>query len=216
MKYASMSHMEVRKMFEQAIKEVSVKEIKELTRNSLEKRHMLHSLFESKTMPVDGCFEKTQNVIDDNGKIFREGNSLLPEKSFEVNGYHYQTDELGRVTKAEGKIRIEEGRSRNMEDVRRIDDQEYKEEDQRGHLIGHRFGGSDRLENLVPMDAELNQKAYAGIENRLADAMKDGADVRLKVEPIYEGNSTRPKEFKISYSIDGEKEITILKNGGIA
>ena len=101
---------------------------------------------------------------------------------------------------------------RDMEDVRKIDGQEYKSTDDRGHLIGHQFDGSDKLENLVPMDAKLNQGDFVKLENTLADAVKDGADVKLKVEPVYEGDSARPAEFRVTYSIDGDKDTVVFKN----
>ena len=101
---------------------------------------------------------------------------------------------------------------RDMENVKKIDGQEYKPGDDRGHLIGHQFGGSDKLENLVPMDAKLNQGDFVKLENTLADAVKDGGDVKLKVEPVYENDSTRPVEFKVSYSIDGDKDVIVFKN----
>ena len=101
---------------------------------------------------------------------------------------------------------------RDMESVRHKEGQEYRDTDDRGHLIGHQFGGSDRLENLVPMDAKLNQGDFVKLESTLADAVKDGADVRMKVEPVYEGDSTRPSEFRVTYSIDGDKDVVVFKN----
>lgn len=160
-------------------------------------------------------FEKTgaKEYYDDNGTKYREGDSLLPNAHFEVRGYQYETDNQGRILSAEGQLRVRDPNyKRDMEDVRRIDGQEYKSTDDRGHLIGHQFDGSDRLENLVPMDAKLNQGDFAKLENTLADAVKDGANVRLKVEPVYEGDSTRPSEFRIIYSIDGDKETVVFKN----
>ena len=49
--------------------------------------------------------------------------------------------------------------------------------DQRGHLIADRFNGSNGLENIVAMGGEVNQKAYAAIEQKCADALADGAEV---------------------------------------
>lgn len=154
-----------------------------------------------------------KEYFDDNGEKYREGDCLLPNTTFEVNGYQYEADDQGRVISAEGKLRMRApDYERNMEDVRKIDNQEYKSGDDRGHVIAHQFGGSDKLENLVPMDAKLNQGDYAKLENTLADAVKDGADVRLKVEPVYENDSTRPSEFKVSYSIDGDRDVIVFKN----
>ena len=160
----------------------------------------------------------TKEYYDDNGVKYREGERLLPETAYEKNGYQYETDDKGRIISAEGKLRIRDADyDREMEPgVRQFEGQEYKENDERGHLIGHQFEGSDKLENLVPMDGELNRGDFARLENTLADAVKDGADVRLKVEPTYEGDSARPSEFRVSYSIDGDYDVTVFKNGSEA
>lgn len=158
--------------------------------------------------------EKKEKIYyDDNGEKYREGNKLEPNKVFEINGYRYETDDKGRIISVEGWLRMKvHDYVRNMEDVRKMEGQEYESGDDRGHLIAHQFGGSDKLENLVPMDAKLNQGDFAKLENELADAVKDGADVKIKVEPVYAGDSTRPTEFRVSYSIDGDKNVVVFKN----
>lgn len=155
-------------------------------------------------------------TIDDNGQEFRTADKLLPSKKFEVNGYQYETDSEARVISASGKLRIRDSEyNRNMENVRNKEGQEYRQSDDRGHLIAHRFGGSDKLENLVPMDAELNQGDYVKLENSFDEALRNGAEVYLTVEPVYQGDSARPSEFRISYVIDGEKEVTVFRNGEV-
>lgn len=156
---------------------------------------------------------QSKQYFDDNGKLYRQGDHLLPNTQYEVNGYSYETDDKSRIVSAEGKLHLrDDDYKRNMESVRGKEGQEYRERDEQGHLIGHQFGGSDRLENLVPMDAKLNRVDFVKIEKTLADAVRDKADVRLKVEPVYEKNSTRPSEFKVSYSIDGDRETTVFRN----
>lgn len=124
-----------------------------------------------------------------------------------------RTDGEGRIVEASGKLKIKApDYERDMENVRHKEGQEYRDTDDRGHLIGHQFGGSDRLENLVPMDAKLNQCDFVKLETTFADAVKDGADVNMKVEPVYEGDSTRPTEFRVTYSIDGDKDVVVFKN----
>ena len=153
-----------------------------------------------------------KKYTDDRGVVYREDDRLLPNKSFESNGYLYKTDSNGRLVSAEGRLRVEEGTPRNMENVRNLDSQEYKNSDDRGHVIGHQFGGSDRLENLVPMDSKLNQGDFAKLENKLADAVKAGAKVDYKVDIRYANNSSRPSAFRVSYRIDGEKDTVVFKN----
>lgn len=154
-----------------------------------------------------------KSYYDDNGELYRIKDALLPNNSYEINGYKYATDEKGRIVSAEGKLHLrEDDYERNMEDVRNKEGQDYKSGDERGHVIGHQFGGSDRLENLVPMDAKLNHGDFFSLEKKLADAVWEKADVRLKVEPVYKDDSTRPSEFRVSYSIDGDRQTTVFRN----
>lgn len=163
------------------------------------------------TTPVDSTSAK--EYYDDNGTKYREGDSLLPNTQFEIREYQYETDDHGRVKSAEGQLRIRDSSyERDMEDPRKMANQEYKEKDDRGHLIAHRFDGSDHLENLVPMNEDVNRRDFAGLERTLSDAVQDGANVRMKVEPVYEGDSARPSEFRVTYSINGDKDVVVFKN----
>lgn len=188
-------------------KEMTIKELNDAVKFEFNK-----AAEEAKTEGQESAGFK--EYFDDNGTKYREGDNLLPDTEFEVNGYKYKTDDKGRTVSAEGKLRMRDpDYTRNMEEVRKIDGQKYKPGDDQGHLIGHQFEGSDKLENLVPMDAKLNRGDFKKLEMTLADAIvKDGADVRLKVEPVYEGDSTRPTEFKVSYSIDGDKDVVVFRN----
>lgn len=154
---------------------------------------------------------------DDNGQLYRTGNEVAANKEIEKNGYLFKTDEKGRTISAEGKLQLRDHEGRNpMEDSRDVVGHgEMKDSDDRGHLIGDQFNGSGDLLNLVPMDSTLNKGDYKKLENTLADALKDGADVRVKIEPVYEGDSHRPSKINFSYDIDGEKEVVVFKNGGM-
>lgn len=151
---------------------------------------------------------------DDNGKIYRDANSLLPGIEIVKNGYTYKTDDLGRVTSAEGQLQAKnhEGYNKISDSMEKVGKGDQEKDDQRGHLIADRFNGSGDIANLVPMNGELNQGDYASMENKLSDAVNVGADVYYKVEPVYVGDSHRPSEFRVSYSIDGEKDIVVFKN----
>ena len=158
--------------------------------------------------------ESPREYRDDNGAKYREDDRLVPNIEFERNGYKYKTDAEGRVISAEGELQVKnhDGRS-EMDSRASVDKGDMRNTDDRGHLIADRFNGSGGIENLVPMDSELNQHGdYKKMENTLADAMKDGVKVELKVEPVYEGDSTRPSEFRVTYSMDGEKEVAVFKN----
>ena len=158
--------------------------------------------------------QENKDYLDDNGNKYRVGDNLIPNNEFKVNDYKYKTDDKGRVVSAEGKLQIKDHDGRNEMDSRAaVDKGDMRKSDDRGHLIADRFNGSGGIENLVPMDSELNQHGdYNKMENTLADAMNNGAKVELKVEPIYQNDSTRPSEFRVTYSIDNDKTMSVFKN----
>ncbi len=159
---------------------------------------------------IDG----NKEYFDDNQLKYREGNDLIPNNTFEINNYIIKTDDMGRVISTEGQLQVKDHEDRRDMDPRSVVNKgDMRDTDDRGHLIADRFNGSGGIENLVPMDSELNRHGdYMKMENTLADAVNAGASVYLKVEPRYENNSTRPSEFKVTYTIDGEKEVHVFKN----
>lgn len=151
---------------------------------------------------------------DDNGEVYRIGNELLPNNVYVENGYTYLTDSEGRVKSAEGQLQLsEEPRKQISDSMETIGKGDQKEGDQKGHLIGDRFGGGNGLENIVAMDGRVNQSDYKRIENTCARALESGHGVYLKVVPKYDKSSNRPTSFRIIYTIDGEKTVTTVKNG---
>lgn len=155
---------------------------------------------------------------DDNGKEYRIGDNLIPDNSYEINGYLYKTDSEGRISSVDGMLQmrsLDDYPRNTIDTIDQIGKGSEKPDDERAHLIGHRFGGGDNLENMVPMARELNRGDYKKMENELADAVKDGADVRLKVEPIYEDDSYRPTEVRATYSIDGDCSVKVFRNGEV-
>lgn len=156
---------------------------------------------------------KEKEQLDDNGKVYRKGNELAPSSEFVINGYKYKTDEFGRTISAEGTLRIrDEDHRRNMD----TDEAVYKGEKEagfeKGHLIGYQFGGSGGMENLSIMAGEVNHGDFYKLEKKLADAVKAGDEVKMKVEPVYEGTSSKPSEYRVTHSINGEKEVVVFNN----
>ncbi len=142
-----------------------------------------------------------------------EGN-LLPNITYEINNYTYITDAQGRIVSAEGKLQKKDhdGKKKLKATIEEVGKGDQKEGDQRGHLIADRFNGGSSVGNLSAMSGELNQGAYAKMENTLAAAVKDGKEVYYKVEPQYSGNSNRPTGYKVEYTINGEKTVEHFKN----
>ena len=159
---------------------------------------------------IDG----NKHYYDDNEKEYRIDDNLLSNETYEINGYKYETDNLGRNISAEGKLHMKEDRDKKkIEDsMDTIGKGDQKDTDDRGHLIGDQFDGGAGLENLVPQDAKVNRETINKIETNLANEVKAGKDVYLKVEPVYDGDSYRPEGFSYTYTIDGEKTQIFILN----
>jgi hypothetical protein len=158
---------------------------------------------------------ETKEYHDDNGKLYRVGNELLPNCQYEINGYKYETDDKGRIISAEGTLHMKDrdGRLPIADSIEDIGKGDQREGDDRGHLIGDQFDGSNGLENMVPQDAEINRNDFRNFENELAKEVKNGNEVYCKVEPVYSGDSRRPEAIVVTYSINGQENVRIFPNG---
>jgi len=151
---------------------------------------------------------------DANGNLYRVDNDLVPNNQYELNGYKYETDENGRIISAEGDLHLKDrdGRLPIKDSIEDVGKGDQKATDDRGHLIGDQFDGSNGLENLVPQDANINRNDFKNFENELAKEVKDGKTVHVKVEPVYDGDSHRPSAIVVTYSIDGEESVRVFPN----
>jgi len=159
---------------------------------------------------VDGKF----CYYDDNEKLYRVENDLIPGNEYEINGYKYQTDEQGRIVSAEGKLHLKghEGRLPIRDSIEDIGKGDQMEGDDRGHLIGDQFDGSNGLENMIPQNAYINRNDFKNFENELAKEVKAEKEVIVNVEPIYDGDSRRPDGIAFEYAINGERGIRLFPN----
>lgn len=157
---------------------------------------------------------ETKEYRDDNGNLYRQGIDLVPNNEYTINDYHYKTDDQGRIVEASGKLHMKnrEGKLEIRDSKQDIGKGDEKETDDRGHLIGDQFDGSNGLENMVPQDSKINQNDFRNFENQLADKVKTGSDVRVNIEPIYEGDSHRPDAIAVAYSIDGKQGTRVFPN----
>lgn len=159
--------------------------------------------------------EGNKCYTDDNGEVYCVNNDLIPNNTYELNGYKYETDDIGRKISAEGKLQIKdhEGRGEIKVSKAEIGKGDEKATDDRGHIIGDQFNGAGGVGNLIPQDRFENQSGdYWKLEKQLAKEVSDGKDVYMRVDLDYPGNSYRPDSFLISYSINGEEFTTTIFN----
>ena len=161
---------------------------------------------------VDGNKYRT----DDNGNAYAKLNPKtgkytgLPNTKYTLNGYSYETDKLGRITSASGRLRERdhEGRATINDKLKGM-----RKYDEKGHLIGDQFGGSNLSGNLVPMDFDLNRKDYKNLEMKLSEYVnKYHKAVNYNVAVKYIGLSNRPSGFEVKYTVDGEMFKETFKN----
>lgn len=159
--------------------------------------------------------ETKKCYYDDNGNLYRVEKNLEPNIQYEINGYSYTTDEQGRIVSAEGNLHIKqhEGRLAIKDSIEDIGKGNQQEGDDRGHLIADQFDGSNGLENMIPQDSNVNRNDFKNFENELAKEVKEGKEVHISVEPVYEGDSRRPEAIVVTYSIDGQENIRVFPNG---
>lgn len=126
--------------------------------------------------------------------------SLKPNEQYEVNHYSYKTDRYGRIKQCEGALHLEEGKRNTAHQVKAGGGFRL-ESDEGGHLIARRFGGSEKVDNILPMDSQLNRVEYKKMESEWADELEKGNTVEVKIRCKYEDDSSRPTEFIVKYRV---------------
>ena len=141
-----------------------------------------------------------------------DGKSLRPNIQYKAGEfeYLYKTDEAGRLSQFKtDNLQLTERDKRLRHNPNTPGKQEG---DQAAHLAADRFGGSPELANLVSQSSHVNLSEYKKLENEWAKAIKEGKNVQVEVNVIYEGTSKRPSEFVVSHTIDGKPTTTIIAN----
>ncbi|WMT30825.1 DNA/RNA non-specific endonuclease [Bacillus aerius] len=131
-------------------------------------------------------------------------------------GYTYTTDYYGRIVKVEannlkyGEVKRNQYAQSNSGKPDRLLD------DDGGHLIATIFKGSGDIDNLVPMNSQINRSGgkWYEMEQKWRKALASDPPKRVEViiEPKYLNDSIRPSEFGVFYSIEGKEKYLIIEN----
>lgn len=131
-------------------------------------------------------------------------------------GYTYTTDHYGRIIKAEasdlkyGEVKRNQYAQSNSGKPDRLS------KDDGGHLIASIFKGSGDIDNLVPMNSQINRSGgkWYEMEQRWLKALRADPPkhVEVKIEPVYKNDSLRPSEFLVEYKIGEQKRFRTIKN----
>ena len=131
---------------------------------------------------------------------FDSAYELKANESYEVNGYRYETDDRGRIEHCEGKLQLENGK-RNPDHQRKAGGEDRLDTDDGDHLIAARFNGSSKVDNIVPMDAQVNRGDYKAMEEEWARELKKGNSVEVNIDVSYPDNGKRPDSIDVDYKV---------------
>ncbi len=124
--------------------------------------------------------------------------------------YIYQTDNKSRICRAiASKLQLKTHKKRPSH-ARKTPGK--LPGDEAGHLIADRFGGSRKLDNLVSQAKMVNREEFGRLERLWASALENGQEVSLDIRIFYSQKGTRPKKFRIVFSIDGKIRKKTIHN----
>lgn len=134
---------------------------------------------------------------------------LIPNTTYEKNGYTYQTDSHACPVRVSGYLRLEKGeRTPQQTEIGRMG----KLGDEGGHIIGAQFDGPTDAFNIRPQDKIFNHEAYTKLETTWKEALEAGKKVKVDIKLQYGDNGIRPDRYNITYSIDDGITTLELKN----
>lgn len=157
-------------------------------------------LDEEEWLPEDHLEEESEEFDED----------LYSYTAGEYKSYKYRTDDQGRIIKCVADPLHFTKRDERLEHDSNTPGK--LEDDQAGHLIADRFGGSPNLDNLVSMSSRVNLSVYKEIENKCAKSLRDGDYTRLRIDIRYNGNEVRPASFLVTYEASGEENEVFIPN----
>lgn len=123
-----------------------------------------------------------------------------------ANGYSFQLDKLGRVTKAEGDIKLNKSQGRNSKAQTEAGGADRLSTDQGGHYVGRRFDGPTEAFNHFAQDRNFNNSAYKRLENSWQKLLENGHSVRVEIVPTYVGQSLRPTTITVRQWVNGVRQ----------
>ncbi|WP_253249857.1 DNA/RNA non-specific endonuclease, partial [Bacillus velezensis] len=134
-------------------------------------------------------------------------------------GYTYTTDNYGRITSVKADLQLGEAK-RNQYAQSKAGKPDRLTDDDGGHLIATQFKGSGQFDNIVPMNSQINRSGgkWYKMEQVWSKALngKPPKQVKVNIEPVYQGDSLRPVLFNVEYKIDNRRarQVTIENKPG--
>lgn len=114
-------------------------------------------------------------------------------ENHEAGDYQYEQSDIGKS--AYGVLELTDDPIRDSNAQREVGGLERRPDDDGGHLIGARFGGSPTDENLDAQNRNLNRGAYKREENAWAEGLQEGDKIFANTETYKREGTERPDAY---------------------
>lgn len=133
-------------------------------------------------------------------------------RAVERNEYRFEIDDQNRTRRISGEITLNPNQGRSPAAQLAAGGGDRRENDHGGHYIARRFNGPTEAFNHFAQDGSFNRSEYAKLENQWEREKRLRKQVRVKIVPVFEGNSQRPSALNVWFWIDGHMESQKLSN----
>lgn len=116
--------------------------------------------------------------------------------------YHYESGS-NNTRHAYGQLNLVDKENRHRDQLAQSSagDTRRREDDDGGHLIGARFGGSSTAENLFPQNMHLNRSGYRSLETQWAGLLNSGNQVFVNIYTSASNDQMREDTIYGSYTV---------------
>jgi hypothetical protein len=132
------------------------------------------------------------------------------------NGYNFhvssETGHRRRTERVSGELRLGQVSQRSRQEQSRAGGADRKPTDDGGHFVAARFDGPRKWFNHFAQNSNFNRGAYRAIEDGWAKDLKAGKRVFVDIVPHYTGQSTRPDNLTIQWTVGDREYVRELPN----
>jgi hypothetical protein len=128
------------------------------------------------------------------------------------NGYNYDLDDADRTKDIQDTINRGDPNTRSRTVQRRAGLPDRRPDDDRGHFIAPRFNGPAEAFNHFAQDANFNRGTYRALEDEWDTAEKAGKKIYVRIVAFYKGQSKRPSQLVVSYTIGSTTKQRTFQN----
>jgi hypothetical protein len=188
---------------ERATKKTTERTTREASENAARKAN-------SAPPPVKDGAKVHDNVLRDGSHLGPNGRPK-PNSRYKTGEYEYiyETDSLGRIKEVRADYLKLTNREKRL--PHSSNSPAKLDGNHAGHLIGDRFGGYPKLDNIISQSKATNTSSYKRLENKWAKALKDGKKLSVNITPNHSGSSSRPSSLTVEQVINGTKDIIRIK-----